>query len=111
MKKSDAGLQLQLVPNPDILGELAQRRDLFKVGFAAETQDLVENATSKLTRKGLNMIVANDATASIGQAAIQVTLLDANGTVTPLERQPKQQAAAAVMAAIVERYLAFNQDR
>ena len=111
MKKSDAGLLLQLVPNPDILGELAQRRDLFKVGFAAETQDLVENATAKLTRKGLNMIVANDATASIGQAEIQVTLLDANGTVTPLERQPKQQAAAAVMAAIVERYLAFNQDR
>lgn len=108
IKKSDAGLVLQLVPNPDILGGLAQRRDLFKVGFAAETNDLLANAEGKLTRKGLHMIVANDATASIGQADIQVTLLDASGAVTPLPRQPKQQAAVAVLEAIVERYLSFQ---
>lgn len=103
-KQGDGGLTLQLVQNPDILGELAQRHDLFKVGFAAETDDLIANAQSKLNRKQVQMIVANDAVASIGQADIQVTLIDASGDVTPLPRQPKEQAAAAILTAIVEQY-------
>lgn len=107
-KSGDEGLTLQLVPNPDILGEMAHRRDLFKVGFAAETQDLIENAGAKLARKGLNMIVANEAVASIGQPEIQVTLLDADGSATPLPRQSKQEMAAVILEAIVERYTIFS---
>lgn len=107
-KSGDEGLTLQLVPNPDILGEMAHRLDLFKVGFAAETQDLIENAGAKLARKGLNMIVANEAVASIGQPEIQVTLLDADGSATPLPRQSKQEMAAVILEAIVERYTIFS---
>ncbi len=103
-KNGDDGLTLELVANPDIVAELAQRGDLFKVGFAAETHDLLEHAAGKLTRKGLDLIVANDAVASIGSADIQVTLLDADGTVTPLPRQAKEQAAYVLMDLIVERF-------
>jgi len=94
-------LTLRLVANPDILGELAQRRDLYTVGFAAETQDLLANAQSKLSRKGLNMIVVNEAVATIGQDDIQATVVEANGSVLPLPRQPKEQAAESLLDAIV----------
>ncbi len=103
-KSGDTGLTLQLIPNPDILGTLAQRQDVFKVGFAAETQDLLANATAKMARKGLQMIIANDAVASIGQPEIAVTVLDAQGAVVPLPRQPKQQMAVAVLDMIVQNY-------
>lgn len=102
-KQGGAGLTLHMVPNPDIIGELAPRRDLFKVGFAAETDDLLVNAGLKLERKGLDLIVANDAVASIGQPEIALTLLDREG-ITSLARQPKHEAAAALLDAIVIRY-------
>ncbi len=103
-KSGDTGLTLQLIPNPDILGTLAHRQDVFKVGFAAETQDLLVNATAKMARKGLQMIIANDAVASIGQPEIAVTVLDAQGMVVQLPRQPKQQMAGAVLDMIVQHY-------
>jgi len=102
-KQSGAGLTLELVPNPDIIGELAARRDMFKVGFAAETNDLLENARGKLERKGLDMIVANDAVASIGQPEIALTLIDRDG-VTALPRRPKAEAADALLDEIVARF-------
>lgn len=64
MKKdpnSGDGLLLQLVRNPDILATLAAREDRpFSVGFAAETENLLEYATRKLRDKNLDLIVAND---------------------------------------------------
>jgi phosphopantothenoylcysteine decarboxylase / phosphopantothenate---cysteine ligase len=102
-KKGDSGLTLELVPNPDILRELLPFATIYKVGFAAETNDLLENARGKLERKGLHMIVANDATASIGQPDIQLTILDQHGT-EALPRMPKGEAAMALMATIAERY-------
>ena len=94
---------LEMVTNPDIIAGLAHRHDLFKVGFAAETDDLLANAQSKLRRKGLDMIVANDAVTSIGQPEITLTIIDRDGMVT-LDRHPKAEAAAILMAAIVERF-------
>jgi len=102
-KGDDEELLLRLIRNPDILAGLAARRDLIKIGFAAETHNLLEYAQSKLERKGLDMIVANEAVASIGQADIQLTLLDAAG-VQALARQPKEQAAAALIDAILQRW-------
>jgi phosphopantothenoylcysteine decarboxylase/phosphopantothenate--cysteine ligase len=102
-KSGDAGLTLSLLPNPDIIAGLAGRGALFKVGFAAETNDLLENARAKLERKGLNLNVANDAVASIGQPEIALTLIDRDGAIS-LPRQPKPQAAAALLDAIVERF-------
>ena len=102
-KGDDEQLGLLLVRNPDILGGLAERREFLKVGFAAETNDLEAYARSKLDRKGLDMIIANEAVASIGHDDIQVTLLDARG-VDRFERQPKQQAAARILDAILARW-------
>ncbi|MEI8306550.1 MAG: bifunctional phosphopantothenoylcysteine decarboxylase/phosphopantothenate--cysteine ligase CoaBC [Chloroflexales bacterium] len=102
-KSGDAELTLNLVPNPDIIAGLAERHDFFKVGFAAETNDLLANAQGKLERKGLDMIVANDAVSSIGQPEIALTLIDRGGA-TSLPRQPKAQAAAALLDEIVERF-------
>ncbi len=54
-------MSLALVRNPDTLAAIAGRADApFTVGFAAETNDVIRYATDKLTRKHLNMIVAND---------------------------------------------------
>jgi phosphopantothenoylcysteine decarboxylase/phosphopantothenate--cysteine ligase len=82
---------------------MAARRDLFKVGFAAETEDLLANARGKLERKGLDVIVANDAVSSIGAPDIAMTLIDRDGA-TPLERRPKAAAAAALLEALVARF-------
>lgn len=60
IKKSAKPLTLSLTPNPDILAGVANLPDApFTVGFAAETEQLSKNATTKLTRKKLNMIAAN----------------------------------------------------
>jgi phosphopantothenoylcysteine decarboxylase/phosphopantothenate--cysteine ligase len=102
-KGDDEELVVRLVRNPDILASLAARRDLIKVGFAAETQNLLEYARSKLERKGLDLIVANEAVASIGSEEIQVTLLDGD-SIQQLPRQPKQRAAAAIVAEVLRRW-------
>jgi phosphopantothenoylcysteine decarboxylase/phosphopantothenate--cysteine ligase len=57
-------LSLQLAPTPDILAEVGRPQGLVKVGFAAESQDLVANAKAKIESKGLDLIVANDITAT-----------------------------------------------
>lgn len=70
IKKTASGMPpLQLVENPDILAtvsKLKQNRPHLVVGFAAETQNLIENATSKLKRKGCDWIVANDVSPASG---------------------------------------------
>ena len=61
IKKKGDSVTLDLVKNPDILGELGQLKgDRLLVGFAAETENLMENATRKLAEKNLDLIVAND---------------------------------------------------
>ena len=63
LKKGPSGPTLRLVENPDILqhiGTLKENRPAIVVGFAAETEHLIDNARSKLLRKGCDLIVAND---------------------------------------------------
>lgn len=103
-KQGQDDLTLNLVANPDILAELAQRQDIIKIGFAAETNDLLTNAQTKLARKGLSMIIANDAIASISQPDIQVTLLYNDGRIVPMARMPKQETAEAIFDALVDNF-------
>jgi phosphopantothenoylcysteine decarboxylase / phosphopantothenate---cysteine ligase len=64
IKKSDESMSVALVRNPDTLATIAARGDApFTVGFAAETRDVERYALDKLSRKNLNMIVANDVSA------------------------------------------------
>jgi phosphopantothenoylcysteine decarboxylase/phosphopantothenate--cysteine ligase len=104
-KGDDEELTIRLVRNPDILASIAHCRDLVKVGFAAETHDLLTYAREKLERKGLDMIVANEAVASIGTEDIQMILIDAHG-VERLPRLPKSVAAERLLDAIIERFAA-----
>ena len=70
LKKTSAGMPpLQLVENPDILAtisKLSDRRPKLVIGFAAETEHLIENAKAKFARKGCDWIVANDVSPASG---------------------------------------------
>lgn len=60
-KQGSEGMSIELVQNPDIVASIAEQYpSLYRVGFAAETQDLIEHAKAKRIRKKLHMIVAND---------------------------------------------------
>lgn len=105
-KKGDTeGLTLEMVRNPDILAEVAAQKAAgagprITIGFAAETEDLLANAQSKLERKKLDLIVANDVTASDAGFAVdtnRVTLLSADGAVKELPLLTKAEVAEVVL--------------
>jgi phosphopantothenoylcysteine decarboxylase / phosphopantothenate---cysteine ligase len=105
--REGAGLTLELVRTPDILAEAAQRSHSLGwprvvVGFAAETQDLLQNASAKLKAKRLDMIVANDVTqrdGGFGSDDNRVTLLYRDGRQEGLERMAKADVAERVLYA------------
>ena len=92
-------LDVRLVRNPDILASISQP-NLLKVGFAAETDDHLENAAQKLESKGLAMIIANDAEATIGAPSSKATILTADGEVTALPTMSKEALAAEIVAKV-----------
>jgi phosphopantothenoylcysteine decarboxylase/phosphopantothenate--cysteine ligase len=96
IKKGDVGMpSLALRENPDILATLAQssRRPKLVVGFAAETEMVVEHATAKRARKGADWIVANDVSGDVmGGDANMVHLVTADG-VDHWEKLPKREVA------------------
>ena len=105
---SDAGLTLTLIRNPDILATLAGhvQRPGFCVGFAAETDDVLGYASDKLTRKNLDLIVANDVSQpGIGFNADDnaVTLIDRSLAQQPLPRASKHKLARQIIAVIADR--------
>ncbi len=103
--KKTADLTLRLERTPDILAAVARRRagtgfPRVVVGFAAESQDLLENARAKLEAKGLDLIVANDITAPDAGFAAEtnrVVLLDREGGVEALPLMSKAAVAGAVL--------------
>jgi len=102
---------LELTANPDILAELGKRKrsGQWLVGFAAESQDLLKNATEKFRRKNLDAIAANDISRSdIGFEADhnEMTLLFAKGEAVHLPMERKDRVAQRLLLAIHERLLA-----
>ncbi len=101
-KESTTRMDLRLVPNPDIISEV--KGDLIKVGFAAESEDLVSNATDKLMKKGLDLIVANNITqaeSGFGTDTNKVTLIDSRGKIEALSLLPKSEVAHKVLDKVV----------
>ena len=93
-----AGLTLELECTPDILGSV--KGNLIKVGFAAESSNLIENAKQKLKQKDLHLIVANDITASDSGFSAdnnRVTIIDREGKVDSLPLMPKREVADKVL--------------
>ena len=106
IKKHEGVPQIVLEPTPDILAGLGASKPAHQVlvGFAAETSDLIANATSKLERKRLDLIVANDVSApGVGfqHDTNAVTLLAVDGEVTHVALTDKQRIAAAVLDEVI----------
>ena len=98
IKKREAGLTLELELTEDILGSV--KGDFVKVGFAAESSNLEENARQKLREKKLDLIVANDITVTgsgFGADSNQVTIIDREGRIDSLPLLPKQEVADKVL--------------
>jgi phosphopantothenoylcysteine decarboxylase/phosphopantothenate--cysteine ligase len=112
LKKTAAGVPaLQLVENPDILAtvsKLSERRPGLVIGFAAETEHLIENAKAKFARKGCDWIVANDvspATGVMGGDRNSVHLLTHAGSEIKVDSWPvmtKEEVAAELVVRIAE---------
>ena len=103
LKRAGGVPEMPLEPTEDILGEVAKRRPPVVVGFAAESEDLIRNATDKLKHKQLDLIVANDISAKdAGFAANtnRVTLLKAGGDREELPLMAKSNVAEVVMERI-----------
>lgn len=103
IKKGKGALTLELVENPDIISEV--KGDFIRVGFAAESENLVENATGKLKRKNLDLIVANDITATDSGFAVdtnKVVIIDRSGKVDSLPLLSKAEVAHRVLDRVVE---------
>jgi phosphopantothenoylcysteine decarboxylase / phosphopantothenate---cysteine ligase len=103
LKKTEESPQLILTQNPDILktiSHLTHNRPQLVVGFAAETQDLIENATAKFKRKGCDILVANDVSSSqnvFGGDENTVHIIDENGA-TEWPKMSKQAVASELIA-------------
>ncbi len=114
LKKTSAGMPpLELVENPDILAtisKLAEKRPSLVIGFAAETEHLIDNAKAKLARKGCDWIVANDvspATGVMGGDRNTVHLLTREGAGINVDSWPvmtKEQVATALVAQIAKTF-------
>jgi len=103
LKKSAQPLTLALKPTVDILAAVAARpKAPYCVGFAAETNDVNENAEAKRCRKKLPLLVANRAQDTLGQDENEVTLLDDAGA-HPLPRMDKLALARRLVAEIAAR--------
>jgi phosphopantothenoylcysteine decarboxylase / phosphopantothenate---cysteine ligase len=112
LKKTSAGMPpLQLVENPDILATISKLKDKrppLVIGFAAETEHLIDNAKAKLARKGCDWIVANDvspATGVMGGDRNTVHLLSRKDGEIAVDSWPvmtKEQVATELIAHIVK---------
>jgi phosphopantothenoylcysteine decarboxylase/phosphopantothenate--cysteine ligase len=103
IKKSADELTIELAKTTDILE--AARGNFVKVGFAAETQDLIRNARDKVTRKDLDLIVANDLTdpeAGFGVDTNKVTFIDGDLKVEELPVMTKYEVSQRILDRVVE---------
>ena len=105
-KGTQAAPTLELEPAPDILAMLsAKRTSQILVGFAAETQNLLAHAQTKLVAKGLDLIVANDVTqegSGFGSDRNAAVILSRTGEQQPLSLRLKSEMAHDILSAIVQ---------
>jgi phosphopantothenoylcysteine decarboxylase / phosphopantothenate---cysteine ligase len=105
IKKDGAGWQhLELEPTDDILTMLARQRTYQRIiGFAAETEALVEQAARKLARKGIDLIVGNNVAepgSGFGSDTSAAVLIDASGGISHLPIMPKRMLADRILDAV-----------
>jgi len=102
IKKETAGLTLELIRTPDVLTEV--KGNFLKVGFAAESEDMVANAKQKLQKKQLDLIAANDITAADSGFDVdtnKVTLISRDGKIESLPLLTKREVADKILDRVV----------
>jgi len=102
IKKGGPGLTLELIRTPDIITEV--KGNFLKVGFAMETENVIENARKKLAEKHLDLIVANDITdagSGFGVDTNKVTLIDRSGNMESLPLLTKREVADRILDRVV----------
>ena len=101
IKKVEGDLTLELTRNPDILFEVGKvKAHQVLIGFAAETEHVLEHAAAKLRKKNLDMIVANDVTvkgAGFGSDTNVVTFITSDGEQTAFDQMEKSEVAKAIL--------------
>ncbi|HEY6231230.1 MAG TPA: bifunctional phosphopantothenoylcysteine decarboxylase/phosphopantothenate--cysteine ligase CoaBC [Pyrinomonadaceae bacterium] len=107
LKKTESSVSLELERTPDILAAVgaARRPGLLVVGFAAESEDVVENAQAKLRSKQLDAIVANDITqpgAGFDSPTNQATIISRRRSPVHVPMMPKSQMANVILDEIVQ---------
>jgi phosphopantothenoylcysteine decarboxylase/phosphopantothenate--cysteine ligase len=112
IKKTTGGLSLDLRNAPDVLTETRDRREelgVFTIGFALETHDLVVNAIDKLERKGMDLVVLNQA-GRVGEgleaATNRVTIIDTDGIQEELPLLLKEEVADRLLDRLEDRLVA-----
>ena len=101
IKKSEDDLFIELDRNKDIAQEIGKiKNNKILVGFAAETNDLIENASLKIKKKNLDFIVANDLTkegAGFGVDTNIVKIIDKEGNITEYPKMKKEEVANVIL--------------
>lgn len=102
IKKKEENLSLELVKNPDILAWAGEnkRSDQVLVGFALETNNAIENAVSKLTKKNLDLIIVNtleDDGAGFAHDTNRIAILDVHNKITKFELKSKSEVASDIV--------------
>ena len=99
IKKRDGNLSLDLVPARDILDSLGlqQNRQFLLVGFAAETNDMEQNALQKLCAKNCDIMVANDARLGMESDENELLILFRDGEMRKISRAPKEFLASELV--------------
>ena len=101
IKKSDSDLILELVRNPDILFEMGKKKDKqLLIGFAAETNDIKENALKKLEKKNLDIIVANNAS-TMGTDSNTVEIIKKDKSSVEIKQKNKIELAYDILSEVV----------
>ncbi len=105
MKKGvNEELTLELVKNPDILKGLCEKKThQCIIGFCAESENLIENAKEKITKKGCDYLIANDISRNdigFGSEDNEVVILDKNGGMKRLEKASKSVIACQILEAV-----------
>ncbi len=109
IKKEQVGdkLLLELVSTPDILAEVSG--NFVKVGFAAESKDIIKNATQKLRKKQLDLIIANDITAQDSGFSVdtnKVIIISKDGTIDDVPLMSKREVADIILDKLAEMFKA-----
>ena len=101
IKKSDSDLVIELVRNPDILLEMSKKKEKqLLIGFAAETNDIKENALKKLEKKNLDIIVANNASV-MGSDENVIEIIKKDKTSVEISQKSKVELAYDILSEVV----------